>query len=808
MLSTRRFFTWRRTKILLVFGAVAVVFLGPATLGNKVLSQADLLYFFPPWSACRPTTLLRPSNGLLADQSFQFYPYREFARRQLQEGHVPLWNPFILMGAPFLANMQSAVFSPFHIFSYVGDLKRSFAWSALSRLLVAGVGMYYWCRLLAVSEVGAILAGISFMLCAFHVVWLNHPHTNVSILLPWAFVAIEKIVTHGNIRSALFMAIVIAALFFGGHPETVLHIALGTGVFFLYRIGRKLHKERRADMLRTVLTSAAGGVLLGVGLAAIVLVPFVELLSQSGVWEARGDFTRNPFVLQLSTLLTAVAPDLFGNPAHGSDYGPSNYNERIAYAGFLPLLLAVLSLRHWRLDPRAQFFGGWGLFCFAVIYGFWPIFDVVTLLPIFRHTANHRLLFFWQFCIAVLAGIGVDLVMQSEKRRKDATPKYFLILAAGLSLLPFCLWLVPQLGFVKQNSKTFSGALWPAIMGGAALGLFALFRREKLDPYGWGIAVCVLTFFDLFAVGHTYNPAVNKNRVFHCLPESIRFLLGQEGTFRIAGLEGLTLPANTAMAYGLQDIRGYELPAPRRLVKFFTEGLYGDYIYGAHYELKDLSPQTLRLLSLANVRYVLSTRDLASSYPSLSKVYSGEVQVYENLDVLPRAFVVHQIQVASNEQDALAKIINSKIDLKEVGILEAGDSLVNKQQIVTNPEGGLPSGPCADKIEVVRYEPHRVYLQVDLCQPGVIVLTDTYYTGWKVYLDGVAQHLGRLDYLFRGVYSDSGRHEVQFVYDPLSYKIGLVFSAISGITVLVLLGKSVGCVRIRPIRGEVLQERH
>src|SRR5262245_48842035 len=136
----------RQTQILAAFILVAVVFLGPAILGGKILSQADALYTFPPWAACRPPDLVRASNPLLGDQSQHFYPDRYFARRELRRGEVPLWNPFILTGTPFLAEMVSAVFSPFNVFSYLGDLKRSFAWSALSRLVVAGTGMYWLSR--------------------------------------------------------------------------------------------------------------------------------------------------------------------------------------------------------------------------------------------------------------------------------------------------------------------------------------------------------------------------------------------------------------------------------------------------------------------------------------------------------------------------------------------------------------------------------------------------------------------------------------------------------------------------------------
>src|SRR5262245_31681427 len=265
----------RRAKVLAVFGLGAVVFLGPAILGGKVLSQADTLYGFPPWATCRPPDLVRASNPLLGDQTQHFYPDRVFARRELRRGEAPLWNPFILTGTPFLGAMVSAVFSPFNVFSYVGDLKRSFAWSALARLIVAGTGMYWFCRLLAVSPVASLLAGIAFMLCGFQVVWLNHPQTNVSVLAPWTFAAVEKVVRRDRYAVPM-LAVVVALLWLGGHPETVLHVGLGAGAFLLYRAGRPRVGEARA--YGALLVEAGAGALLGVGIAAIALVPFAELL--------------------------------------------------------------------------------------------------------------------------------------------------------------------------------------------------------------------------------------------------------------------------------------------------------------------------------------------------------------------------------------------------------------------------------------------------------------------------------------------------------------------------------------------------
>lgn len=776
----------KKARAFIVLSLVAVAFLGPVVLGRKILSQADVLYFLVPWYECvKPKTFARPSNAMLGDHSMHFYPVRDFVRRQLQAGETPLWNPSILMGTPLLADMVSAVFYPLNAFSYLGDLKRGFGWSALCRLILAGTGMYYFCRLLAVSEIGALLAGLSFMLCSFQVVWLSFPHTNVSVLLPWALIAVEKSFVFHDRRSILFMAIIVALLLLGGHPETVLHVALATGAFLLYR----LWQERRTGAPRFSWWPSVGrlvsGALLGLGIAALVVLPFVELSWQSGIWEMRESHSRNSFVNPLSTLLTAVAPDAFGNPARGVTPKDANYNECAAYAGLLPLFLALLAAHRWRDDARVQFFLGAGVFCLMVTYGLWPIFDLATALPLLRITINTRLLLCWQFCVAMLAGISIDFLARSSREGADLIPQRFFLLAGGLILLPAYLWLNPHLEIVDQEASAVFGVVYPIVAGGLALAFLWLLRARIVRPQIWAIAACAFTLCDLFIIGYGYNPMVKRNRVFHCVPRSIHVLQRQPGLFRITALEGLTLLPNTAMVYGLHDVRGYEAPVPARLAKFFTEGLQGFY-NGAQYHLTDLTATNLRLLSLANVRYLLSVRYLPIADFHLLRVYDSELKIYENTAAFPRAFIVYDLQKAADAQHALTQIMDEKIDLRTVGIIEDGDSLVQELRAQHAQEEGADTAPCIEQVEIVDYQPQRVSLQVELCRAGVVILTDTYYDGWKVTVDGKAQRLYRADYLFRGVHSEKGRHTMEFVYDPLSYKAGVVVSGLS-IGILLLL---------------------
>jgi uncharacterized membrane protein YfhO len=100
---------------------------------------------------------------------------------------------------------------------------------------------------------------------------------------------------------------------------------------------------------------------------------------------------------------------------------------------------------------------------------------------------------------------------------------------------------------------------------------------------------------------------------------------------------------------------------------------------------------------------------------------------------------------------------------------------------------------------------HTVTIAVETDQPGYLVLPDAYYPGWQATVDGQPQPIWRANYAFRAVYVPAGQHTVQFVFDPLIWKVGLV---VSGMTLLVLLGWAGLTWRKRARKERVDEERN
>ena len=183
------------------FACIVVVLYGQALFTSKVLSQADLLLTFPPWQQYQPEGFSGPRNSLLSDQSFQVVPYLYYLKRAGSQGRVPLWNPHIMTGMPFLANMQSAVFYPLYWLVLLMPVPDALEWIAVAKILLGALGFYLFClRALPVRPAAAFAGAVIYTLCGFNTVWLLYSATNVSMLAGWLLLAIHGVLSSGRAR--------------------------------------------------------------------------------------------------------------------------------------------------------------------------------------------------------------------------------------------------------------------------------------------------------------------------------------------------------------------------------------------------------------------------------------------------------------------------------------------------------------------------------------------------------------------------------------------------------------------------------
>ncbi|MCB9010003.1 MAG: YfhO family protein, partial [Ardenticatenaceae bacterium] len=156
-------------------------------------------------------------------------------------------------------------------------------------------------------------------------------------------------------------------------------------------------------------------------------------------------------------------------------------------------------------------------------------------------------------------------------------------------------------------------------------------------------------------------------------------------------------------------------------------------------------------------------------------IHSGDVKIYENLDVLPRAFLLPSWAWQPEQTAVLPAMQTPEFDVRETAVfLGSGE----------DHKGDFDPDATAT---IARYEPEQVVVQTSSSQPQALLLSDASYPGWQVLVDGKPAELLQADGLFRGVLLPAGEHEVVFQFAPQSFRLGLMITAV-GLGLLALLG--------------------
>jgi hypothetical protein len=173
------------------------------------------------------------------------------------------------------------------------------------------------------------------------------------------------------------------------------------------------------------------------------------------------------------------------------------------------------------------------------------------------------------------------------------------------------------------------------------------------------------------------------------------------------------------------------------------------------------------MANLSNVKYFL-TKSIALDTSKYPLVYQGEINIFENPTVLPRAFLVRKYSCISSKADILRRIGQKDFDPKNEVILEDCPERFNIEHTA-----GLNSA------EITEHKNLSVNLKTETDGNAILILTDTNYPGWKAFINGLETKIYTADYIFRAIYLPNGVHTVEFRFEPPSFKIGLWITFLS-----------------------------
>lgn len=467
---------------ILIFLCLPLALFWSVTIGPNTLLPADILFQFAPFHAQAATYgMTYPQNDLLADLILQNYQWKQFIVQSLQQGELPLWNPYLFAGVPFFAAGQHSALYPPSILYYVLPLAKAYGWYTVLNLWLAGAFMFAFMRTLGTGRIAALFAGIAYQLSGFLIVSAVHPMViGAAAWLPLILAMCERIIQQApglnkrpaSLPWAFIGAFAIGMQILAGHIEVTLYTALVVVAFCIWRIATVVG----FGYLRTdgpfILKALGWLTLMGVGgalIAGVQLIPLFELVTQN-YRGTRSDFAQVlSYGLRWRELLRWLHPDFFGNPAHHTyfslftfNFQPiaspqghtafdpnhyKNYVEGGAYVGIATLVFSGLAIfaKARRIlkndDAPVGFFIVLGIASILFVFGT-PVYALLYFgLPgINQLHSPFRWLFPLTLCLSALAGIGFEWLWQQlrldqSKFHRDKVVHPVRVLAFGLLAL-------------------------------------------------------------------------------------------------------------------------------------------------------------------------------------------------------------------------------------------------------------------------------------------------------------------------------------------------------------------------------------
>ncbi len=692
---------------------------------------ADIAYRVAPWadaSAPRP----RLTNPLLTDVTEILLPFRALSQHRLLAGELPLWSHELGVGQPLLANGQSAVLSPFHLFTLPLPVTRAISVTAALALLLSLLGAHLLARELGCSRSGAFLAALAIGLSTFGIAWRYYPLGLAAAHLPALAVGLVRLAAAES-RAIAATALLLASLLASGNPEPALLAAPLAASAVLALARRNPPRDRLRFLARCLAT-----VLLGTALSAPAWLPLVTALPESA---RTAELAENPALmspppvaaLHLATLWQPLAA---GWPMDGSWTGTGQDNWNEIASGYAGLVTLALALAAWSAPGlRVRWLGIAAIASLALALPIQPLDRLLTAVPLLDGFPWSRARCFWIWAIALTAGLALtrlDVDQPSPRRRLRS----FLV-GAGLAGVATT-WAAASAPFPA----------WSFVALASPFALALVLGSPRLRSRFAALATTAVAV-DLLMLGVASQPRVPAELDLRP-PETIRDLSSRvanlDAPCRVSASDDRLLPYLPAL-YGLWDPRGSDALRPAAPLALLRARFPGSPAGQPLHFPPNLDFAMLRRLA---VRFLLvgPNRPLPAPWTLVSR--SADAALWEDATAFQLFHVPRRVVAAGSRASALA-LASWNVVPTEISVVEAWD--------LVNP----PPGARVDAIRAVN---NGFDLDVFAPRGGLLASSVAWSPGWRVFAGPRSGRIVRVDGAFLGLWLEAGASRVALRYAP------------------------------------------
>jgi len=729
-----------------------------------------------------------------------FYPIKFSVAEAFKAGSLPLWDRSMATGFPIMAGLQSAVFYPPSFVFYLLEFTPALQFTFVFHYCIAAGGGFWlirsWKYPIHVALIGALLFAFGGTMVSLTNL-LNHFQS--AVWLPWVIYFWERTVRARRWKNITAFSVVALCQLLAGSPE-IFVLSIGLVVLDTVRIQRD--QSTHGFFRAMAILFGSGCIIIGLGM--VQLLPTAELISQSRrdqpipVSESLG------WSLRPSSLLGLFLPTLEADSS-------LSVGIRLLLAQSVPFLLshymgviAALGLCCWcrTATMKERIFISVSISCslllafgsYTPVYPF--LYEWVAAFRMVRFPEKYYYLTFALLIFTVVRGLR-----QIEDEENSRLPWVVAtVILAGWLVMYVTFRLQPQLladllqppnlnqATPSTNPKTIAAIL--VILEkqvASALVLTVLFGLNRLGVIRKTLfqsLMVLAVFFDLSSANKPLHflrdatiientpriiakPLPDHSRLFYypagenLHPSYVR-VMGSPDYAKATEISLNNLLPNAGILYGFEYFQDIDALGRRTYTDFlnFINALPAD--------------RRGKMLAAVNVKFVVAFQPLEVKGLELLREFPEHYsKLYQVTGAVPRTYIATNVIYDQDPKSTLRRLSSDGFDPQRDVVVDAPIRLARKKEF---------QGTAAIKL----YGNNRVRIDAQLNDPAVLVLTDAFYPGWKVRIDGRQGNILRANYMFRGVELSAGLHRVEFSYEPESFKIGLIISLLTaGLLLLV-----------------------
>ena len=723
-------------------------------------------------------------GGETSDQTWTGIAFREFWRHEFQRtGHVPLWNPYLFGGMPFVAAMHGDIFYPTSFLRIVFNAATTLNFVFWSHLVLAGLFTYVFLRTLRTSWTAAVIGGLAYQLSGAVASQVSPGHDGklaVSALLPLLLTGLVLGIRRRRMEGYALVALMVGLDILTPQVQMSQYSLILAGCFTLYLCFFDQERPAEPKQRWQAMGWATLAVALGFGMSMIQILPFIKY----GPFAARVAGNRGwdyatSYAMPPENIVDWLVATFTGNSMAGTYWGSNGFKLNSEYVGAAVIVLAIVGVASLERRKTIKFLAGMALlFTLVALGGHTPFYRLwYAIVPGVKVTRAAGMAFFIPtFIFSCFAAFGVERLQKGEGRKA----LFASLIGAGVLLLFAASGALARMAaeFAGERFQTAEqaassiaiGGVLAAVFAAAAAGIGMAALKGRLNgPALAGLLVLVVGADGFISAGRYFHwtpirelyadDEITRHLEQLPMPYRMMDLPGQNGVYSTSFLMGKGIP--NAMGHHGNEMHAYD------------QLLGGKEVWSNAASPRMFDLLAVRFITLPMQVQITGYHQAMYTRSAVSGGQPHEGFLYEADTVPPYARVV-PAAVKADEDRFPATIMDPRWNHNRIVLLPP-DAPVTAVHLDSVPPA------MAARATVTAWEPGAMTVRMDPApeHDAFLVVAENWYPDWHGTVDGQPAQVLRGQRTLITVPVRQGAHEVKLWFHSAAYGQGKMITLVS-----------------------------